>query len=66
MMKKLRYKCYNKRITTRSNDNVQSHDQEKRELSITIIVNRGTHTLTDDKFIKSSFNKKNVATIKNK
>ena len=36
MMKKLRYKDYNKRITTRDNGNVQSHDQEEIKLNSTI------------------------------
>ena len=64
MMKKLRCKYYNKRITTRDNDSVQSHDQQESKLNSTINVNGGAHTLTHDKIIKSSFNKNNVATIK--
>ena len=46
MMKKLSYK-YNKRITTRDNGNVQSHDKETK-LNSTITVNSGAHTLTHD------------------
>ena len=61
-MEKLWYKCYNKRITTRDNGNVQFHDQEQSELNSTINVNEGFHTLTHNKII-SSFNKGNVATI---
>ena len=33
------YKYYNKRITTRDNGNVQSHDQEESKLDITINAN---------------------------
>ena len=54
----------NKRITTRDNGNVQSHDQEESKLNSTISENSGAHTLTHDKIIKSPFNKNNVATIK--
>ena len=36
MMKKLSYKYYKKRITTRDNGNVQSHDQEESKLNSTI------------------------------
>ena len=64
MMKILSCKYYNKRITTRDNVNVQSHDQEESKLNITIYSNSGAHTLTHDKIIKSQFNKNNVATIK--
>ena len=46
MMKKLSYKDYNKRITTRDNVNVQSHDQEVSKLNSTINANSGAHTLT--------------------
>ena len=35
-MKKLSYKYYNKRITTRDNGNVQSHDKEESKLNSTI------------------------------
>ena len=48
MMKKLRCKDYNKRITTRDNGNVQSHDQEEITLNSTINAESGTHTLTQD------------------
>ena len=65
MMKTLSYKYYNKRITTRDNDNVQSHDKEESKLSSTITANSGAHTLTHDWIIKKSpYNKNNVATIK--
>ena len=42
---KLSYKYYNKRITTRDNGNVQSHDKEESKLNSTITVNSGAHTL---------------------
>ena len=45
MMKKLSYKYYNKRITTRDNDNIQSHDQDESKLNSTINANSGAHTL---------------------
>ena len=51
MMKKLSYK-YNKRITTRDNGNVQSHDKEESKLNSTITANSGAHTLTHDQIIK--------------
>ena len=54
------------RITTRSNDNVQSHDQEISQWSSTNNVSSGVHTCTNDKIIKSPFNKNNVSTIKSK
>ena len=38
MMKKLSYKYYNKRITTRDNGKVQSHDKKESKLNST----RGT------------------------
>ena len=63
--KKLRYKYYNKRITTCDNGNVQSYDQEEIKLNSTVNVNKGVHTLTHNKII-SSFNKDNVATINSK
>ena len=50
-MQNLRYKHYNKRITTRDNDNVQFHDQEESKLNSTINVNKGAHTLTHDKIV---------------
>ena len=48
MMKTLSYKDYNERITTRDNDNVQSHDKEESKLNSTINANSGFHTLTQD------------------
>ena len=39
MMKKLRYKYYNKRITTRDNGNVQSYDWGESKLNNIIIAN---------------------------
>ena len=45
---KLSYKYYNKRITTRDNIKVQSHDKEESKLNSTITANRGAHTLTHD------------------
>ena len=48
MMKKLSYKYYNKRITTRDNGKVQSHDKEESKLNSTITANSGAHTLTND------------------
>ena len=48
MMKNLSYKYYNKRITTRDNVNVQSHDKEESKLNSTITANSGAHTLTHD------------------
>ena len=57
---------YNKRVTTRNNSNVQSHDQEESRLNSTINANSGAHTLTHNKIIKNSFNKNSFATIKNK
>ena len=45
---KLSYKYYNKRITTRDNDNVQSHDKEESKLNSTITATSGAHTLTHD------------------
>ena len=66
MMKKLRYKYYNRRITICDNGNVQSHDQEESKLNSTINANSGTRALTHDKIVKSSFNNNNVTTIKSK
>ena len=57
---------YNKRVTTRNNSNVQSHDQEESRLNSTINANSGAHTLTHNKIIKNSFNKNSFTTIKNK
>ena len=48
MMKKLIYKCYNKRITTCDNGNFQSHDKEESKFNSTITANSGAHTLTHD------------------
>ena len=50
MMKKLSYKYYDKRITTRDNGNVQYHDKEESKLNSTINPNSGAH----DKIIKKS------------
>ena len=52
MIKKLRYKYYKKRITTRDNGNVQPHDQKESKLNDTINANSGGHALTYDKIIK--------------
>ena len=52
MMKKLSYKDYNKRITTRGNGNVQSHDKEESKSNSTISVNSSAHTLTHDQIIR--------------
>ena len=65
-MKIIRYKYYNKRITTLGYVNVQSHDQEESKLNSIINVNSDAHTFKDNKIIKSSFNKRNVAAIKSK
>ena len=54
MMKKLSHKYYNKRIATRDNGNVQSHDQEGSKLNSTINANSGAHTLSLDWIIKTS------------
>ena len=43
MMKKLKYKYNNKRITTR-NGKVHSHDQEENKLNRDINANSGAHT----------------------
>ena len=48
MIKTLSYEYYNKRIPTRDNGNVQSHDKEKSKLNSTITANSGAHTRTDD------------------
>ena len=50
---KLSYKHYNKRITTRDNGKVQSHDKKESKLNSTITANSGAHTLTHDQIIKS-------------
>ena len=59
MMKKLRYKSNNNRITTFDNGNIQSHDQEESKLSSTINGNSSAHTRTHDKIIKRPLNKNN-------
>ena len=66
MIKKLRCKYYNKRITTRVIGNAQFLDQEESKLNNTINVNSGAHAPRDNKITKNAFNKNNVATIKNK
>ena len=43
---KLSYKYYNKRITTRDNGKVQSHDKKESKLNSAITANGGAHTLT--------------------
>ena len=48
LMKLLSYKYYDKRITTRDNGNVQTHDKEESKLNSTITENSGAHTLTHD------------------
>ena len=63
-MQKLRYKYYNKRITTHGN--FQFYDQEENNLNRTFNANSGAHTLTHGNVLKSPFNKINVATIKSK
>ena len=65
-MMKLRYRYYDKWITTRDNGNVQSHEQKESKLSSTINANSGAHILPHSKIIKRSSNKNNVATIKSK
>ena len=47
-MKKSSYKYYNKRVTTRENGNVQSHDIEESKLNSTITANSAAHTFTHD------------------
>ena len=54
MMKKSRWKYYNKQITTRDNGNFQSYDQEESKLNSTINANSGAHTLTHEEMIKKS------------
>ena len=53
MMKKLGYKYCNKRITTRNNGNVQSHDQEESKLNSTINANSGA--LQQDRWSRYEF-----------
>ena len=52
MMKKLSYKVYNERITTRDNGTVQSNDKEESKSNNNINANSGAHTLTHDQIIK--------------
>ena len=66
MMKKLRDKFYNEWVTTRENDNVQSHDQEENKLNSAINAKSGTYKLTHDEVIKSLFNQDIAKTIKGK
>ena len=63
MMTKLRYKCYNKQITTCDTGNVQSHDQKETKLNSTITKNSVVHKHTHNKIIKSTLNMLNTATI---
>ena len=42
---------YNKRVTTRDNDNVRFHDQKESKFNSNINMNKGAHTLTYDKII---------------
>ena len=53
-------------MATRDNSIAKSHDQKKKKkkLNSTIITKSCAHTLTDDKIVKSAFNKNNVETIK--
>ena len=46
MMKKLCYKCCNKRFTTGDNGSVQSHDKEESEVNSIITANSGAHTFS--------------------
>ena len=55
---KIKLQVYNKRIATRDNDNVQSHDKEESKLNSTITANSGAHTLTHD------YNNNNVQLLK--
>ena len=63
MIKRSRYKYYNKQITTYDSNNVQSHDQEESELNSTINVNISAHSLSHNEVI-SQFNKNEVTTVK--
>ena len=45
---KIKLQVFNKRITTRDNGNVQSHDKEESKLNSTITANSGAYTLTHD------------------
>ena len=53
-MKNLSYKDNNKRITTRDNGNVQSHDKEESKLSSNMNTNSSAHTLSHDQVRKKS------------
>ena len=55
MMEKLRYKYYNKRITTHGISNVQSCDQEESKLNSTINRKKGANALTGVKIITALF-----------
>ena len=65
-MKNLRYKYYNKRIPTRDDGNVWSHDPEESKLRRIINMNSGSHTLSDVKIIESPFNKNSIVINQNK
>ena len=52
------YKYYYEQITACDNDNLQFHDQEESKLNSTINVKSVAHRLTQDKIIKSPFNRK--------
>ena len=43
---KIKLQDYNRRITTRDNNNVQSHDQEESKLNSTINANWCSYTFT--------------------
>ena len=58
-MKMLRCQNCNEGITTLDNGKAQSQEN-------TINANSGAHTLTNDKMIKNSLNKKNAATTNSK
>ena len=66
MMKKLKYKYYNKRNTTHDNGTVQSHDKKKSKSNSNFNANSGAHIVAHGKIIKSPLNKNNPATIKSK
>ena len=64
--KKVRYKYYKNRFTTRDNSNVQCSDQGESTLHSTINTNNGALTITHDKIIKSPFSRNGVADILSK
>ena len=68
IIKKLRYKYYNKWFTTRNNGIVheQFHEQTEGKLNRINNANSSVHTLTHEKIIKIPFNKNSVATVKSK